>query len=159
MKCYAGIGSRETPRDVLDLMTRIAEKLSRQDWVLRSGGAKGADSAFEKGAGGWKEIYTTDDCEEWCLEKVEKFVPADRPPLRTMKPFIQKLLGRNMKQVFGPDGNVPSRFVICWTSDGKDAGGTGYAIRAAWDAGIPVFNLQREDHRQRLENFVEKGVK
>lgn len=46
---YAGIGSRETPPDVLDLMTRAARWLAQRGWTLRSGAAQGADSAFEVG--------------------------------------------------------------------------------------------------------------
>ena len=32
-------------------------------------------------------------------------------------------------------------FVICWTKDAKDIGGTGLAIRLARKQNIPVFNL------------------
>jgi len=38
---YAGIGSRETPEDVLKYMTRVARGLDRKGYRLRSGGAKG----------------------------------------------------------------------------------------------------------------------
>ena len=48
-KYYTGVGSRETPKDVLDLMEKIAYKLSKKGWILRSGGAEGADSAFFQG--------------------------------------------------------------------------------------------------------------
>lgn len=50
MKFWTGVGSRETPRDILDLMEDIAFKLSQDKWILRSGGAEGADTAFEIGA-------------------------------------------------------------------------------------------------------------
>lgn len=56
MFCYAGIGSRETPKEFLDLFTRVAKYLSTKNCVLRSGGAKGSDKAFELGATK-KEIY------------------------------------------------------------------------------------------------------
>jgi len=42
------------------MMVSIAQELARRGWLLRSGGSRGADSAFEKGcdlAGGRKEIY------------------------------------------------------------------------------------------------------
>lgn len=54
---YAGIGSRETPRSILDLMTAIARKLEALGYTLRSGGATGADTAFEEGVERLKEIY------------------------------------------------------------------------------------------------------
>ena len=47
---YAGIGSRETPQEFLDLFTKVAKYLSTKDCALRSGGAKGSDQAFELGA-------------------------------------------------------------------------------------------------------------
>lgn len=50
MRAYAGIGSRETPEDVLLLMSQTAKKLAWQGWTLRSGGAPGADQAFQIGA-------------------------------------------------------------------------------------------------------------
>src|SRR5215217_6010795 len=46
---YTGIGSRKTPRSVMNEMTEIARVLEEHGYILRSGGAGGADSAFEKG--------------------------------------------------------------------------------------------------------------
>lgn len=46
---FAGIGSRETPADVCADMALIANALERRGFVLRSGGAGGADTAFEDG--------------------------------------------------------------------------------------------------------------
>ena len=57
---YAGIGSRNTPNEILSLLTSLAEQLALKGYILRSGGAKGADSAFEKGCDkvhGNKEIF------------------------------------------------------------------------------------------------------
>ena len=47
---YAGIGSRKTPNEVLSLIVEIAEYFARMGFILRSGGADGADSAFAAGA-------------------------------------------------------------------------------------------------------------
>ncbi len=49
MKYYTGIGSRETPEDIQITMKGIAEKLYNLEYILRSGGADGADRAFEYG--------------------------------------------------------------------------------------------------------------
>ena len=46
---YAGIGSRNTPKEVLDVFESIGKYLALQGFVLRSGGADGADRAFERG--------------------------------------------------------------------------------------------------------------
>ena len=47
---YAGIGSRRTPDAVLAAMADLAETLGRAGCVLSTGGADGADRAFETGA-------------------------------------------------------------------------------------------------------------
>jgi hypothetical protein len=57
---YAGIGSRATPDDVLEVMSRFAALVGSHGYILRSGGADGADSAFEDGAkkvGGKMEVF------------------------------------------------------------------------------------------------------
>ena len=57
---YTGIGSRETPEEILGWMQDIGWLLGKRGYTLRSGGADGADSAFEKGcdqANGEKDIY------------------------------------------------------------------------------------------------------
>lgn len=46
---YAGIGSRETPTEVQNVMSKAAKWLESKGYALRSGGANGADFAFEKG--------------------------------------------------------------------------------------------------------------
>ena len=44
---YAGVGSRETPPEILAEMTKIAQELATKKYSLQSGGAIGADMAFE----------------------------------------------------------------------------------------------------------------
>jgi len=51
LRYCTGIGARATPPEVLSLMTRAAFALLKRGYVLRSGHAIGADSAFERGAG------------------------------------------------------------------------------------------------------------
>ena len=48
-RIYAGIGSRETPAEVQGIMRALAAKMEQDNWLLRSGGARGADAAFEAG--------------------------------------------------------------------------------------------------------------
>lgn len=60
MPSYTGIGSRETPQEVLETIQDVARHFAIKGWMLRSGGAKGADSAFESGCnsvGGSKQIF------------------------------------------------------------------------------------------------------
>jgi len=47
---YTGVGSRDTPVPILALMFLLGRVLTDYGWRLRSGGARGADSAFYEGA-------------------------------------------------------------------------------------------------------------
>ncbi|MCY3810281.1 MAG: hypothetical protein OXH15_00600 [Gammaproteobacteria bacterium] len=47
---YAGVGARRTPPDILDAMSDIAQTLGDAGTALSTGGADGADKAFETGA-------------------------------------------------------------------------------------------------------------
>lgn len=143
-KVYAGIGSRETPDHILDLMNSLAIELQSRGFTLRSGGAAGADTAFERGAGIRKEIYRPEDASSAALSLAERFHPN-----WSRCSYQAKLLhARNGYQVLGRDLNSPVRGVICWTKDGKASGGTGQAIRIAEYHRIPVFNLRAIEARE-----------
>ena len=60
-KFYAGIGSTKTPKHIQEIMTEIARLLEIQRYTLRSGGATGADTAFENGVNHRKEIFYQHD--------------------------------------------------------------------------------------------------
>jgi hypothetical protein len=134
-KLYAGIGSRNTPSEVCGMMTRIAIWLAEQGYILRSGGAQGADKAFEAGAKG-KEVLRPNDCLPWARSRASDY----NPNLFNMKSYVQNLLGRNMQIILGREGNEPVKFVICW-AESETQGGTSYGIRLARDNNIPVFNI------------------
>lgn len=137
---YAGIGSRETPSHVLEVMYGLAMHYAEQGWVLRSGGAVGADDAFEAGcneASGSKEIFIPGDATPEAIERASEFRPAwDR-----CSDWAKKAHGRNTMIVLGRAFNDPVRFVVCWTRNASGHGGTGHAIRVARANGIPVFDL------------------
>lgn len=57
-KYYTGVGSRETPNNIILLMQALAYRLSSDGWTLRSGAATGADSAFELGWFDWWATQT-----------------------------------------------------------------------------------------------------
>lgn len=57
-----GIGSRETPPQILDLMTRIGAAIAQRGGQLRSGGAGGADLAFEAG---WRDAAACEIFHPW----------------------------------------------------------------------------------------------
>lgn len=57
---YTGVGSRECPAKILERLEEIGRLLAVNGFTLRSGAARGADSAFEKGCDsrqGKKEIF------------------------------------------------------------------------------------------------------
>lgn len=58
MKFYTGVGSRETPPEILKMMQELGKKLASEGWTLRSGAAVGADSAFEMGWFDWWATQT-----------------------------------------------------------------------------------------------------
>ena len=137
---YCGVGSRETP----DVVAPHA--------VLRSGGAEGADTAFEFGATlgqGRKEIYLpwknfngriNGELLEPSLESYD-LAKTFHPRFSYLSQGSKKLIARDGHQVMGKDLMTPCDMVICWTKDGKATGGTGQAIRIADAYDIPVYNL------------------
>lgn len=155
---YAGIGSRETPDHILELMMAAGYYLSERGLILRSGGADGADRAFEMSTPGdkreiylpwrgfnnnWSPIY---DIPKLAFDLAKKYHPMGG---RLHGPVL-KLMARNSQQVLGMHLDHPVKFVLCWTKDGADGvkrwtgpktGGTGQAIRIAAANGIPVVNL------------------
>jgi len=152
-KIYAGIGSRETPAEILEAMKRIAGQLEKQDFVLRSGGADGADLAFESGVSdpANKEIYLPwrafNKRQDWdgCIwnytDEHEKIAARHHPKWIWLRQGVKKLHTRNVAQVLGADCSSPADLVICWTPDGRASGGTGQAMRIAEFYGIPIHNL------------------
>ncbi|QEP29823.1 DprA-like DNA recombination-mediator protein [Sinorhizobium phage ort11] len=173
MKAYAGIGSRKTPQPILDMMTNAATWLQDAGWILRSGGAHGADTAFENGTKE-KEIYIPwgtfnnrkhgfngaidiNKLEEKDLAAALQITKQYHPAWENCAHYAQMLHTRNVFQMFGRDFKNPSKFVLCWTKDGKGGGGTGQAIRIAKGNNIPVFDLGRPDIEKVQEdcfNFV-----
>jgi hypothetical protein len=158
MKFYTGVGSRKAPADILVMMTAIARKLEELGYTLRSGAAEGSDKAFEAGAGR-KCIYLA----KHSTPTAEGIASGYHPAWEKCSIFARKLHGRNALQILGDDLNTPSQFVICWTPDGCTdhthrtirTGGTGTAISIAAAHNIPIYNLARKDHFERLQKFVQ----
>jgi hypothetical protein len=148
---YAGVGARTTPADVLALMREIAAALAADDWTLRTGGAEGADTAWEEGArhaAGRVELFLPwpgfrgraadmDEPAPAAYEIAARFHPA----WRHLGPGVRRLHARNTHQVLGAALDHPADMLICWTPRGAGGGGTGQAIRVARGYGVPVFDL------------------
>lgn len=168
---WAGIGSRKTPPNIQRKMTDLSRHFSGQvntTYILRSGGAEGADLAFERGCDPSKlqiflpfsrnvmKPYETAEIPPEAFNLAYKYHPLGKG---LSGPALM-LMARNALQVLGPDCNTPSSFIICWTPDGAESktsrvtGGTGQAIRIAYDHGIPVINMANPNWEYRLANFA-----
>lgn len=167
LRYYSGIGARATPPEVLSLMTRAAFALTKRGYVLRSGHAIGADSAFERGAGrdaqiflpaaGWRGSASSFHAEALGADlwyRARDIAAAHHPAFAGLSAFVQALHTRNVFQVLGPLLDSPSEFVLCWTADGEASGGTGQALRIAATYGVPIFNLQRSRERAHIERHL-----
>jgi hypothetical protein len=161
MKYYTGIGSRQTPKDILKLMEDIAFKLAQKGYILRSGAAGGADTAFEDGAKYYAEqieervtlaqIYIPwasfikggdhgDFYKDWykVLDRMSKKEEAYRPASETHPAWDKCSVGakalhaRNTFQILGPNLNNPSSFLICWAQLDKHGQLKG-GTRTAWE--------------------------
>lgn len=162
---YAGIGSRETPAETLNSFEYFGELFARKGFVLRSGGAKGADSAFENGCdkvNGNKEIFLPWKGFEGSDSKLYN-ISADaldvaatyHPYWKNLSDGAKKLQARNSYQVLGYNLDTPSNFIVCWTKNGKGGGGTGQAIRIAKANNIPVFDFGSNDGvEERIMKFI-----
>lgn len=157
---YSGIGSRETPQEILNRIELITSWLAKQGWHCRTGDAYGADLAFTNGCkrgGGKLSVYSPDmNLQEWWFDMAQKNHPAwHKCSLRA-----KKLHARNTPIILGnvitPFGfPQKSKFVVCWTKDGKATGGTGQGIRLANAYKIPVFNLYGGiEVEKQLEEFL-----
>lgn len=155
---YTGIGSRATPAPVLDTMRRIARYLAGRGWTLRSGGASGADLAFEGACidtpSSSRLIYRPNGRvfangayvstiplhqQVAAIEIAERLHPCwSNVPLTKRPP-----LARNPFQVTGAALDIPSNFVVYWAieRDSEPQGGTRIAVMYARELGVPTFNL------------------
>lgn len=170
---YTGVGSRKTPTAILALMQDLAAALAAHGYVLRSGGADGADTAFEQGArrvpGVEPHIYLP--WRGFNANPSSRFtVPAEafllargvHPAWDRLSDAVRKLHARNACQVLGDGLDEPSAFLACWTADGCESstkrsattGGTATAIVLAESRGIPVFNLSLDASIARLNDWL-----
>ena len=166
---YAGIGSRKTPPEILEAMTGLARELERAGWHLHSGGADGADTAFENGTTSagrtvylpWKGYNdrTGQDCmtltnseQSHSQGVVSKYHGAWQRCSRGAR----ALHGRNHAIIHGLGHAAADRrvdAVICWTPGGAAQGGTATGMKMARTAGIPILNLARVSAADALETM------
>jgi hypothetical protein len=175
---YGGVGARKTPVPMLRLMSRIATFLDAAGWTLSSGGAEGADEAFDHVVTRaeiflpWPGFAETNHranplpvgpgitIYERPTMKAARIASQFHPKWHDLRQSVQRLMARNTHEILGRDCETPVSMVVTWTPDGStgittDAtGGTGQALRIAYDRRIPIFNLALKDHREAWEEVI-----
>lgn len=147
-RIYTGIGSRKTPDNILNLFVELGKELAEMKLILRSGGAPGADSAFEVGCdlvNGHKRIFlpwkgfNNNKSELFgvstkCVNIARKLIPD----FNNRKYGAQLLTARNVYQIMGNTLQEPTDFIVCYC-DGT--GGTANTLKIAKHFGIKhIFN-------------------
>lgn len=168
-KFYAGIGSRETPENFLRCFQKIGQEMAKQGYVLRSGGAEGADAAFELGCtsvNGRKEIYLpwprfngSKSTLHHVCGRAQAMAEKLHPAWERCSDGARKLLSRNIYQVLGVNLNTPVELVICWTDHPLGSGGTALPMRLARERSIPIYNFSEPgDVAKFCEKYFEVDV-
>ncbi len=164
MKYYTGVGSRSCPDLILGQIHLIAADLSNKGYILRSGGADGADLAFEKGSDSalgqkliylpWKNFNNNDSLLNTVTKEAFDLASTIHPAWNRCSIGAKKLHARNCYQVLGYDLKTPSEFLICWAKNGEEVGGTRTAIILAKQNNIPVFNLAISGESDKIQLYV-----
>jgi hypothetical protein len=172
---YTGIGSRKTPGNILKLMQAIGYRLGSLGIRLRSGGAEGADSAFEAGA---RWAIREHHCPEPLIflpypgfrgksgisfapnsqiqKEATRIIRDLHPAWDRCSDFAKKAHTRNAFQVLGRDLRTPSQFLVFYAevSRGEIQGGTKTAVVLAKKFQIPCFNLFYSSAKPELKAFL-----
>jgi hypothetical protein len=161
---YSGIGSQETPKHIIEIIKQIGSEFAKQGYMLRSGGADGADTAFEEGCdlfNGNKEIFipwkgfNNSKSNLYNIPR-EAFAIAKEfhPNWAACSDGAKKLHTRNVMQVLGTNLKTKTDFVVCWTKlDIRNQGGTGQALRIAKFYKIDIFNLNQFNKENTFEDI------
>ena len=175
---YTGVGSRDTPPEIMEIMSIGAYKLASMGFIGRSGSARGADTAFEIGHG----LFMKDTG----LSRFESFLPWDgfngltQDGIHTVAPTLptydaaksiirsvhpkygrlssdaRKLHTRNVFQVLGANLDAPCELLICWAKPRgvfSVHGGTNTAYQLALQNNAIIFNLY---HTDQLDKFIKQ---
>lgn len=181
-KIFTGVGSRDTPLLILTLIFYLSRKLASEGWGLRSGGARGADSAFYNGYIDYfdkttdihylnVDVYVPDNnhkayhlYRQHCkvltampnkdkAYEIAEAIIAHWPICNT---YTRALHSRNVYQVLGDDLASPSHLYICWAPILGDSvtGGTKSSFEIAKSQSIKIINLANPKHYQRVLDIV-----
>jgi len=155
VKYFTGVGSREVDEEGYELLYSASKFLSSKGYILRSGGAEGADHACEMGCdlvNGEKEIYipwkgfnkSNSELIGACT-KARKLASEIHPAWEKCSTWAKVMHSRNCYQVLSQSLDKPSDLLICWTSGGEVRGGTATSIKLAIKYNVPIYNFGRYD--------------
>jgi hypothetical protein len=179
---YAGIGSRETPKEVLDLMTKAAKYLDDLGYTLQTGftfknketglDEEGADKAFSDGSKNKtlfgpsgirrtvKGVTTQESYDNDVTQKSNTIVKEIHPAPDMLTSGAVKLMARNTNQIFGKNLNSSVDFVLFYAKETdnplRPKGGTGQAVEMARRKGIPTINMADSNWREQLKKVIQK---
>lgn len=162
-------------------MVRIGTAMTDRGWMLRSGGATGADTAFHQGVLKSSrypeilpEIYLSwsgmggmyPDPSQGLIDSQRNHLwqTATEIALQARGSFNGLGRGgiahhtRNVFQVLGSDLRTPSRMLVCWARPigrrGNVAGGTNTAVQIALKYNVPVRNLYYPEVIESVETWL-----
>lgn len=172
-----GVGSRRIDETTYRSLLKLARWFADKGWHLRSGAAKGADSAWEEAWEGndQKTIYLPepgfrgrpkdDPCyrcpvydEIWF--EAEDIAQSIHSGWAWMDDFSRKAHTRNVFQVLGDDLRSKADLVVaCAPPKGRGVdGGTATAYRLGKLKYIPTFNFFIEEERQQLFRHLQGSM-
>lgn len=162
-------------------MQDLAKKLYLEGYTLRSGCAKGSDTAFWEGlmsVADWQKTpppcqlflpwtgfnnrsgypaYETVCDRGWpYYEQAKEIMETIHPNPKALSSGAVALHTRNIPQILGPRLDSKSSFVIFCSDEqnGEVKGGTRTAVVLAKRLGVKVFNLRLKEDRKRMEDWV-----
>ena len=160
---YTGVGSRETPIEIQELMGKIAYTFAENGVIGRSGSAVGADMAFEIGhimhpsGCGFESFLPWDGFNHYHgdknhivaptlpnYNKAIEIIKTIHPRYYSLSAKAKALHTRNVYQVLGATLDMPSKYFVCWAipkSINSVNGGTNTAYQLARIHGLKIYNL------------------
>ena len=157
---YAGIGSRQTPSEVLKQMTEIAKQLESKGYTLNTGitfrgKEEGADKAFSDGTTK-KNLFSPE--KQGARAKEQTIAKEMHPNPGALSGGGLKLMARNTNQVFGDNLDKPVDFVLFYAKETSNSlrpeGGTGQAVEMARRKGIPTINMADINWKDQLKMAI-----
>lgn len=163
MKYYTGVGSRETPNNILKFIGQVAYWLAGRGYTGRSGSAAGADTAFEQGFNhyeivngasdyvsfeaylpwkGFSDIYedsihiATPELPDY--NEAFNIASTVHPAWNRLGYGAKALHTRNVYQVLGLDLNTPSDVLLCYAQPTKNKQGVVNGVKGGTNTAVQL---------------------